>query len=457
MRYLLVIFFSLFISLNIADNLYLKEKEEDRIKIEEINKLFNDSYVTTEKQAVDFLKNIYRKVLDKKENYEDYNIIKKENFILIENKTLKPSQEFSSTNFSLRTDENCPTCIGIIFYGNENSVFRYIPYTFNPYIHFLISKPTPYNCHDYHISEYAWKDNGWEINEFPLVDYPHYENKMGLYTISYFGKKSKAIVIAISHARWLVDYLVIDTVSGKYDIIQSIKCGEFPLSIIKAASVNKVYEPFIGKTSGILKGNIKNSKPEGEWIEYYDNNKLMKRGEYFNGKEEGEWLEYWDNGQLKSKVNYKDGKEEGEELLYYKNGQLGIKRNYKNGIEEGEWIYYKENGQLIRKGNNKDGKGEGEWIEYWENGQLKSRTNYKNDRVEVTWLEYYENSQLKTKMNLKDGKAEGKYLSYYENGQLRWIGNYKNGKEEGEWFWYGLEGDLRSVEVWKEGKLIENY
>jgi len=458
MKYLLVIFFSLFISISSADDLNSKAREEDKIKIQESIKLIGEeNNGTSDKRAYDFLKKISKRVSDKKENYKDYNLIKKGNFILIENKTQINYEncpdgeriDFNKWNTTSSTYDSEP-CEGIRFFGNEGFVRRSIDDQDSGILHFLISKPTPYNCHDYRISESSWKDNDWYINDFPLVDYRHYKKEMGLYTIPYFGKNSKAVVIALDghisvSKSLLIKFLIIDTVSGKHDVVDSIFCSQFPLSIIKAANINDAYKPYTGKTTGILKGNIKNGKPEGEWVEYYENDKLMKKGNYKNGKEEGNWEEYWDNGKLKSKVSYKDGKEEGEEFFYYENGQLGVKRNYKDGKEEGEWLYYKENGQLIQKGNNKDGKGEGEWFEYWDNDKLKSKRIYKEGSLETEWLYYKDNGQLDEKGSYQNGYLHGEFLYYYKNGQLSSKSNYRNGTEVGEWVQYDENGQ----ETWK--------
>ena len=91
-------------------------------------------------------------------------------------------------------------------------------------------------------------------------------------------------------------------------------------------------KPFTGKVIGnLIKGKIKDGKPEGEWLYYYENGQLRSKENYKDGKGDGELLRYYKNGQLTWKGNYKDGKEDGEWLEYYKSGQLKIKRNYKDG------------------------------------------------------------------------------------------------------------------------------
>jgi len=58
-----------------------------------------------------------------------------------------------------------------------------------------------------------------------------------------------------------------------------------------------------------------------------------------NGKREGS-VSYWSDGQLSSKGNYKNGKREGEWVECHENGQLSSKGNYKNCMKEGAWFQY---------------------------------------------------------------------------------------------------------------------
>ena len=61
---------------------------------------------------------------------------------------------------------------------------------------------------------------------------------------------------------------------------------------------------FTGEVTGSVVGNFKNGKPEGEWLEHYENGELLSKGNYKNGELDGEFLYYYENGQLKEKVIY---------------------------------------------------------------------------------------------------------------------------------------------------------
>ena len=58
--------------------------------------------------------------------------------------------------------------------------------------------------------------------------------------------------------------------------------------------------PFADKAIGQGQVSIKNGviKPEGTWVDYYDNGQLFIKSNYKNGKREGAWVGYYENGQL---------------------------------------------------------------------------------------------------------------------------------------------------------------
>jgi len=108
---------------------------------------------------------------------------------------------------------------------------------------------------------------------------------------------------------------------------------------------NSTDEPFTGKVDeGLARGEIKNGKQEGPWVQYHDDGQIYWKGAYKNGKREGPWVGYWSDGRLKYKGAYKDGKQEGPWVEYYDNGRIWFKGAYKNGKYEGPWLWYDEDG-----------------------------------------------------------------------------------------------------------------
>ena len=93
--------------------------------------------------------------------------------------------------------------------------------------------------------------------------------------------------------------------------------------------------PFSGKITGLVTGNFKNGKEEGEWVGYWNNGHLWWKGNWKNGWREGVWVECWDGGQLLTKGNYKNGKQEGAWVGYNRDRTLNEDGSgiFKNGVK----------------------------------------------------------------------------------------------------------------------------
>ena len=135
----------------------------------------------------------------------------------------------------------------------------------------------------------------------------------------------------------------------------------------------------------------------GEGTRYYNNGQLMVKGNFKDGKREGVFVNYDEGGQLKGTGNYKDGKLDG---LYesYDRGQLESKENYKDGKLVSLEAYH-SNGQLMAKLNYKDAKLDGLYEWFHVNGQLKATGNYKDGKL-YGYESYDKNGQLEAKENV---------------------------------------------------------
>ena len=70
--------------------------------------------------------------------------------------------------------------------------------------------------------------------------------------------------------------------------------------------------PFAGEVTGSAVGNFKNGKPEGEWLEYYENGELLSKGNYKNGELDGvREIISGRFGDAIIRTNYKDGERLG--------------------------------------------------------------------------------------------------------------------------------------------------
>lgn len=105
-----------------------------------------------------------------------------------------------------------------------------------------------------------------------------------------------------------------------------------------------IYYNFIGEQSS--KTIYKNDLEDGEYIRYI-NGKIDTKGQYKDGKREGDFIEYYSNGNKEKTYSYKDGKREGIENIYYDNGNLKQTCNWINDYLEGKSYIYDKDGELI--------------------------------------------------------------------------------------------------------------
>ena len=105
-------------------------------------------------------------------------------------------------------------------------------------------------------------------------------------------------------------------------------------------------------------------------------NKNNRMNKEVNGKREGYWEEYYDNGKLMYKGNYKDGKLCGYWEYYFSSGKIYFKGSHKDGIRDSYWERYYSNGKLMHKGNYKDGKLCGYWEYFYEDEPPSHQTFY---------------------------------------------------------------------------------
>lgn len=97
--------------------------------------------------------------------------------------------------------------------------------------------------------------------------------------------------------------------------------------------------PFSGEIDeGLGRGELKDGKREGPWVNYYDDGQLDNKGVYENGRKEGPWVSYWSNGQLSYKGVFKNGRKEGPWVSYNKDGNAYKEGTgtFKDGVKIGD-------------------------------------------------------------------------------------------------------------------------
>ena len=167
-------------------------------------------------------------------------------------------------------------------------------------------------------------------------------------------------------------------------------------------------------------GQYVNDKKQGTWLTYvrstaggYSNNILYSKKEYDNGNKVGEWINYV-RGKIYEKIMYKNNEMDGQYVSYYNSDKIITTGIYENGLKEGKWERYDEFGRLIEDGFYTEGLKNGEWIAYLyypEKKERKERTRiYVNGELDV--------NLTKVKIYTTKTKREWEQLERGEEGSL---------------------------------------
>ena len=114
----------------------------------------------------------------------------------------------------------------------------------------------------------------------------------------------------------------------------------------------------------------------GDIIDYYENSHFIKIHEkYLNGIKNGEFINYFDNGIINKKGNFLNNEQVGAWLEFNERGILLNKRVYDNSCL---FYSYYENLKVQEEGEFVNNIKEGIWIDYDEIGNKIKETFYEN-------------------------------------------------------------------------------
>src|SRR5690554_5808789 len=214
-------------------------------------------------------------------------------------------------------------------------------------------------------------------------------------------------------------------------------------------TTNENYKAFFN-SDGILisEGFLEDGKPNGYWINYYENGEKKSEGNRKNFELDGTWKFYDEEGFLKNKIQYKNGKKDGVQEAY-ENGYLVKKEEYINDTIVGRaYTYYPDSSQQVKtetpyKNSLKDGIA----FRYSKDGRLIELITYTRgflkDREEINQLD-------------EQGRKQGIWKTYYENNRLKQETRYKDGKLNGYEKNYTADGKLHSATLYISGEIQDN-
>src|SRR5579863_5106696 len=116
-------------------------------------------------------------------------------------------------------------------------------------------------------------------------------------------------------------------------------------------------------TAGVLiaEGQLKQDKPHGLWMYYYDNGAPKAQGRYLSGLADGPWSTFYPDGQIESQVTYALGVPSGTYWSAYPEGQDAVRGQYDEGVRTGVWRTYWHDGQLGEEGAYREDQRDGIW------------------------------------------------------------------------------------------------
>ncbi len=216
----------------------------------------------------------------------------------------------------------------------------------------------------------------------------------------------------------------------------------------------------------IYKRNYINDNLDGEVIEYFsifseegdrvkkdiDGKPILKvKANYSMGILEGDYEEYTESGKLLKKGSYKNNKYDGYWIFNDANGLPHMEFVYREGLRNGPFKQYKD-GNLVGEGTAINDKPDGELKLYHPNGKLQNVSQYRFGAKVYEEL-YNDNGSLKAKRTYKDGKLDGIVEAYHPNGHMQYRCNYLNGNLDGEAIFYNSEGKMSQRKFYVEGKV----
>ena len=108
--------------------------------------------------------------------------------------------------------------------------------------------------------------------------------------------------------------------------------------------VNGPYVEYDSKGNTIVTGTYFDGMKNGKWTEQIGD--MRTQGGYRNDKQVGEWVSYYDNNKMAFKGTFNAGYPDGEHYFYYQNGKIREIQSYAAGVKHGDWKKYLDTGEL---------------------------------------------------------------------------------------------------------------
>ena len=99
-----------------------------------------------------------------------------------------------------------------------------------------------------------------------------------------------------------------------------------------------------GKVS--FEGKMKDGKPHGNWITFFDDGRPRWKGAKKDGLSHGSFTMWYPNGKKKIEGIYEEGKKHGLSTMWHLNGAKWREQSHNHGKPYGVWRTWNNNGEL---------------------------------------------------------------------------------------------------------------
>ena len=126
---------------------------------------------------------------------------------------------------------------------------------------------------------------------------------------------------------------------------------------------------------------------------------VLSEGQYYTDETQttpytGRYTEFSEDGMLKMELYLKDGRPEGTYVIYFDNRRPHEVRSYRDGKLHGTWRTYDRSGQLLSEAEYRNGKKHGTWRIWDELGTQRYEMNYEDGRKTGIWRMWDEKGDL---------------------------------------------------------------
>ena len=221
-------------------------------------------------------------------------------------------------------------------------------------------------------------------------------------------------------------------------------------------------------------GDYVDNRKNGNWITYYNNDRVKHEITFQNNRPNGYATFYYKSGKKSEEGIWKNDRWVGEYKYYHENGNLAYEWNYnEQGKREGVQKYYHENGQLMIEGEWQDGKEAGKLVEYYANGDVKQEKYFDNGSIKPEQTQkyervnppYVEKKQEEQNIDVAENKPDqpagvfdgnGYHTLKDKKGRPLRKGEFKDGfLINGEVYQYGADGKKIKTTVYKDQQVVE--